>query len=173
MEHDGYRLQLRRVADSVRLFTRRGYDWRRPPPFDSPHGDFAASQVVHARRRGRGVRSYGVAIFDALPRPGTVSDAMLYAFDLLELDGEDPREMPLVDRKKRIARLPAQAAGRHRSQRPHRRGRHHALPAGLQLGLDPGKRDELDLDEPVGPNFPLRYKPTPPARPLRVNSASR
>jgi hypothetical protein len=33
----------------------------------------------------------GVAIFDALHRHGTVSDAMLYAFDLLELDGEDLR----------------------------------------------------------------------------------
>jgi hypothetical protein len=29
----------------------------------------------------------GVAIFDALDRRGTVSEAMLYAFDLLELDG--------------------------------------------------------------------------------------
>jgi hypothetical protein len=34
-----------------------------------------------------------------------------------------------------------------------------------KLGLDPGKKYELDLDEPVGPNFPLKYKPTPPARP--------
>jgi hypothetical protein len=42
-----------------------------------------------------------------------------------------------------------------------------------KLGLDPGKKDEPDLDEPVGSNFPLRYKPTSPARPLRVNSASR
>ena len=30
---------------------------------------------------------------------------MLYAFDLLELDGEDLRGMPLLDRKKRLARL--------------------------------------------------------------------
>jgi ATP-dependent DNA ligase len=30
---------------------------------------------------------------------------MMYAFDLLELDGEDLREMPLGDRKKRLARL--------------------------------------------------------------------
>jgi hypothetical protein len=32
-----------------------------------------------------------VAIFDALHRHGTVSEAMLYAFDLLVLDGEDLR----------------------------------------------------------------------------------
>jgi bifunctional non-homologous end joining protein LigD len=47
----------------------------------------------------------GVAIFDALRRRGTVSEAMLYAFDLIELDGEDLRGLPLSDRKKRLARL--------------------------------------------------------------------
>jgi bifunctional non-homologous end joining protein LigD len=30
---------------------------------------------------------------------------MLYAFDLLELDGDNLRGMPLGDRKKRLARL--------------------------------------------------------------------
>jgi bifunctional non-homologous end joining protein LigD len=47
----------------------------------------------------------GVAIFDALHRRGTVSEAMLYAFDLLEPDGEDLRALRLVDSKKRLARL--------------------------------------------------------------------
>jgi bifunctional non-homologous end joining protein LigD len=36
---------------------------------------------------------------------GTVSEAMLYAFDLLELDGDDLRAMPLGDRKKLLTRL--------------------------------------------------------------------
>jgi bifunctional non-homologous end joining protein LigD len=27
IKHDGYRLQVRREGDVVRLFTRRGYDW--------------------------------------------------------------------------------------------------------------------------------------------------
>jgi hypothetical protein len=47
----------------------------------------------------------GAAIFDAFHRRGTVTEAMLYAFDLLELDGEDLRRLPLLDRKKRLARL--------------------------------------------------------------------
>jgi bifunctional non-homologous end joining protein LigD len=47
----------------------------------------------------------GVAVFDALHRRGTVTEAMLYAFDLLELDGEDLRARLLGDRKKRLARL--------------------------------------------------------------------
>jgi ATP-dependent DNA ligase len=54
----------------------------------------------------------GVAIFDALHRHGTVSEAMLYVFDLLELDGEDLRGLPLATTRK----LPA-SQGRARTGR--------------------------------------------------------
>jgi len=47
----------------------------------------------------------GIAVFDALHRRGTVTEAMLYAFDLLELDGVDLRALPLGERKARLARL--------------------------------------------------------------------
>jgi bifunctional non-homologous end joining protein LigD len=103
--HDGYRLQVRRVGETVRLFTRRGYDWS---------GRYPAIAVTATLLRARSFTldgeavvcgPDGVAIFDALHRRGTVSEAMLYAFDLLELDGEDLRGLPLSDRKKRLARL--------------------------------------------------------------------
>jgi bifunctional non-homologous end joining protein LigD len=89
----------------VRLFTRRGYDWS---------GRYPAIVVTAMQLRadsftldGEAVvcGPDGVAIFDAVHRRGTVSDAMLYAFDLLELDGEDLRTLPLGDRKKRLAKL--------------------------------------------------------------------
>jgi ATP-dependent DNA ligase len=51
----------------------------------------------------------GVAVFDALHRRHKASEALLYAFDLLELDGEDLRPGPLSDRKARLARLLARA----------------------------------------------------------------
>jgi bifunctional non-homologous end joining protein LigD len=47
----------------------------------------------------------GVAVFDALHRRHKATDAMLYAFDLLELNGEDLRPLPLADRKTKLARL--------------------------------------------------------------------
>ena len=105
IKHDGYRLQVRRVGDQVRLFTRRGYDWSGHYPTIA-----VTSMLLRARSftlDGEAVvcGPDGVAIFDALHRRGTVSEAMLYAFDLLELDGEDLRGMPLGDRKKRLARL--------------------------------------------------------------------
>ena len=47
----------------------------------------------------------GIAVFGALHRRGTVTEAMLYAFDLLELDSADLRAVPLFERKARLARL--------------------------------------------------------------------
>jgi len=105
IKHDGYRLQVRREGDVVRLFTRRGYDWS---------GRYPAIAVTATLLRacsftldGEAVvcGPDGVAIFDALHRRGTVTEATLYAFDLLELDGEDLRHIPLVDRKRRLSRL--------------------------------------------------------------------
>jgi bifunctional non-homologous end joining protein LigD len=105
IKHDGYRLQVRREGEAVRLFTRRGYDWS---------GRYPAIAVTAMLLRARSFTldgeavvcgPDGVAIFDALHRRGTVTEAMLYAFDLLELDGEDLRSLPLGDRKKRLARL--------------------------------------------------------------------
>ena len=105
IKHDGYRLQVRREDDVVRLFTRRGYDWS---------GRYPAIAVTAMLLRAKSFTldgeavvcgPDGFAVFDALHRRGTVSEAMLYAFDVLELDGHDLRTMPLVDRKRRLARL--------------------------------------------------------------------
>ena len=46
------------------------------------------------------------------------TEAILYAFDLLELDGEDLRPLPLGARKAELSRLQARAH-RHRLQRAH------------------------------------------------------
>jgi hypothetical protein len=111
IKHDGYRLQVRREGEAVRLFTRRGYDWS---------GRYPAIAVTATLLRARSFTldgeavvcgPDGVAIFDALHRRGTVTEAMLYAFDLLELDGEDLRGLPLGDR------LKAADCGRNRSNR--------------------------------------------------------
>ena len=37
---------------------------------------------------------------------------MLYAFDLIELDGDDLRSLPLIERKRRLARLIGKARPR-------------------------------------------------------------
>ena len=105
IKHDGYRLQVRREGDVVRLFTRRGYDWSGQYPAIVRTAVLlrAASFTLDGEAVVCGPD--GIAVFDALHRRGTVSEAMLYGFDLLELDGEDLRGLPLGDRKKRLARL--------------------------------------------------------------------
>jgi ATP-dependent DNA ligase len=105
IKHDGYRLIVRRDGDTVRLFTRRGYDWS---------GRYPAIARAAAKLRARSFTidgeaavcgPDGIAIFDALHRRGTVTEAMLFAFDLLELDGVDYRPLPLRERKTRLAHL--------------------------------------------------------------------
>jgi bifunctional non-homologous end joining protein LigD len=105
VKHDGYRLIVRRDGETVRLFTRRGYDWTERYPAIA-----AAAAKLRAKSftlDGEAVvaGADGVAVFDALHRRGRVSDAILQAFDLLELDGEDLRPLPLGQRKPRLARL--------------------------------------------------------------------
>jgi bifunctional non-homologous end joining protein LigD len=109
VKHDRYRLIVRRDGDTVRLFTRRGHDWTERYPAIA-----AAAAKLRARSftlDGEAVvgGADGVAVFDALHRRHKATDAMLYAFDLLELNGEDPRPLPLGERKAKLAKLLARA----------------------------------------------------------------
>ena len=105
IKHDGYRLIVRRDGDTVRLFTRRGYDWS---------GRYPAIARAAAKLRAKSFTMDGeaavcgpdgIAVFAALHRRGTVTEAILYAFDLLELDGADLRALSLGERKAKLARL--------------------------------------------------------------------
>jgi bifunctional non-homologous end joining protein LigD len=98
IKQGGYRLQVRRAGDALRLFTRRGHDWpcRYPAITLTPMQLRADSYTLDGQAVVCGPD--GVAIFDALHRRGTVSEAVLYALDLPELDGEDLRALSLSDR---------------------------------------------------------------------------
>jgi hypothetical protein len=180
-KHDGYRLQVRRVGDAVRLFTRRGYDWS---------GRYPAIAVTATLLRARSFTLDGeavvcgldgVAIFDALHRRGTVTEAMMYAFDLLELDGQDLRTQPLVERRKRLARFYwAGPPARHRPQRPHRRRRRAAVRPRVPYGPGRHRVEAAERALPVGrgkssarfrpPRCPL--PPAPDIEPIRLGAAT-
>jgi bifunctional non-homologous end joining protein LigD len=109
IKHDGYRLIVRRDGKAVRLFTRRGHDWTHRYPSIA-----AGAAMLRARSftlDGEAVvcGADGLAVFDALHRRHEATDAILYAFDLLELNGKDLRPLPLGDRKAKLARLLARA----------------------------------------------------------------
>jgi bifunctional non-homologous end joining protein LigD len=105
IKHDGYRLIVRRDGIAVRLFTRNGYDWtdRYPAIAAAASNLLAKSFTLDGEAVVCGAD--GVAVFDALHRRGKVGEAILQAFDLLELNGQDFRPLSLGERKKRLARL--------------------------------------------------------------------
>ena len=47
----------------------------------------------------------GLAVFDLIRRKRHGGDAVLIAFDLIELDGEDLRRSPIEHRKRKLAKL--------------------------------------------------------------------
>jgi bifunctional non-homologous end joining protein LigD len=109
IKHDGYRLIARKQDGRVRLFTRRGYDWSDRYPLIAKA--VAAIRATSATVDGEAVYcgENGLSIFEALHSRQHNDRAFLYAFDLLELDGEDFRPKPLHARKARLEKLLAKA----------------------------------------------------------------
>ena len=72
----------------MRLFTRNGFDWTDRYP------RISAAVAALGRRRRRstarrcGATATGLAIFDKLHSRAFDGEVILYAFDLLELDGD-------------------------------------------------------------------------------------
>ena len=104
IKHDGYRLQAHLREKRVRLFTRTGIDWtdRFPRIVDAVAGLSITSAIfdceaIIADEDGR-------SDFDALHSRAREDEVCAYAFDLLQLDGEDLRGRPLVERKRQLAR---------------------------------------------------------------------
>ena len=105
IKHDGYRLMVRRDGLRVRCFTRNGNDWadRFPSIVDAAARLEAHSFLID----GEAVitRDDGMPDFHALRSKRRGPEAVLYAFDLLQHDGADLRDLPLIERKQRLARL--------------------------------------------------------------------
>jgi bifunctional non-homologous end joining protein LigD len=109
IKHDGYRLIARKRDGRVRLFTRNGFDWTERYP--------RICEAVARLRTGSAVidgeavccDEAGVVVFEKLQSRAHDDQVFLYAFDLLELDGEDWRPRPLEERKATLQKLLANA----------------------------------------------------------------
>lgn len=102
IKHDGYRMQARIDGGSVTLLTRSGLDWT--AKFKPIAAALKALKLPSALIDGEIVveTESGVSSFSALQpalTSGEVGAAVFYAFDLLYLDGEDLRALPLIERK--------------------------------------------------------------------------
>jgi bifunctional non-homologous end joining protein LigD len=92
---------VRRDGAGVRLFTRNGHDWT---------GRFPLIAEAAGALRARSFLLDGEAVAcdgDGLPVFDRLRDrrVFLYAFDLIELDGEDLRHEPIERRKAALAKL--------------------------------------------------------------------
>ncbi len=89
----------------VRLYTKNGYDWaERYPLIVEALIRLRVSSIV-LDGEAMCFKRNGMHDFDALWNRTNDHTARLCAFDLLELDGEDYRNKPLLERKKRLAKL--------------------------------------------------------------------
>jgi ATP-dependent DNA ligase len=105
IKHDGYRLIVRRNGPTVRLYSRNASDWTARLPAIA-----VAAQRIKAKSftiDGEAVvlGPSGLSLFDELRRRESAHAAMVYAFDLIEHDGEGLRDRPFLERKAALARL--------------------------------------------------------------------
>jgi bifunctional non-homologous end joining protein LigD len=112
IKHDGYRLLVRRDGARVRCFTRNGHDWadRFPAIVDAASRIKATSFVIDGEAVIAG--DDGMPDFHALHTRRRGHEAVLFAFDLIEHDGADPRDLPLIERKRRLKKLIGRAKRR-------------------------------------------------------------
>jgi bifunctional non-homologous end joining protein LigD len=105
IKHDGYRLFVQREGKRVRLFTRNGHDWteRYPQIVEAALRNHCSSFVIDGEAVLLGVD--GISDFNGLHSRKHNDEVQLYAFDILVLDGEDLRKLPLSLRKTNLARL--------------------------------------------------------------------
>jgi ATP-dependent DNA ligase len=105
IKHDGYRLMALREGARVRLFTRNGHDWAdRYPVIVEAVG---ALNVNSCLIDGEVIvpDASGLARFDLLRSRRHEAEAILCAFDLIAVDGNDLRREPIETRRHRLERM--------------------------------------------------------------------
>jgi len=105
VKHYGYRAMLRSDGRSVRLFTRRNYDWTER--FPAIVGTARALRARSFLIDGEAVccDETGTPVFEMLRQRRNEARVFLYGFDLLQLDRRDMRREPIEVRKLELTKL--------------------------------------------------------------------
>ena len=107
IKHDGYRSQVVIERGEARVFTRKGYDWsdRYPSIVRAATNLRCQSAIIDGEAIVQ--NGHGASDFEALStamrrQPHSI---ILYAFDLLHLDGKDLRQHTLLERRASLKAL--------------------------------------------------------------------
>lgn len=105
VKYDGYRGRLIRQDKAVKLLSKAGLDWTwRFPWIVEAALKLKTSQfVIDGEICVLDLR--GISDFNTLHSGRNNDEAQLYAFDVMALDGDDLRELPLFERKDRLGKL--------------------------------------------------------------------
>jgi len=105
IKFDGYRLRVERDGNRVRLITRGGYDWAKRFPWivDAALKNRRSQFVIDGEAVILSIN--GTSDFNALHSRKQNHEVQLCAFDVLAMDGEDLRGLPLSKRKTNLERL--------------------------------------------------------------------
>jgi bifunctional non-homologous end joining protein LigD len=107
IKHDGYRSQVAIEHGQMRVFSRNGHDWsdRYPGIVRAAAGLHCKSAIIDGEaivQNGDGASDFE-ALSSAMRRqPHSI---ILYAFDLLHLDGKDLRQQTLSERRANLKQL--------------------------------------------------------------------
>ena len=117
IKHDGFRVIARKDGARVRLYSRPGNDLtdRFSLIVEALAGLRSRSCIIDGEAVACDER--GIAAFDLIRYRRNDGCVFLYAFDLIELNGDDLRRDPLVVRKATLASVLAKAAAWHPVQR--------------------------------------------------------
>jgi ATP-dependent DNA ligase len=110
IKHDGFRVIARKNGERVRLYSRPGNDLtdRFPLIVEALAQLRSRSCIIDGEAVACG--DDGISSFDRIRYRRHDATVFLYAFDLIELDGDDLRREPLAVRKATLASLLARAA---------------------------------------------------------------
>jgi bifunctional non-homologous end joining protein LigD len=109
IKHDGFRIIASKDGERVRLYSRPGNDFTRRFPLIVDALSRLRSRSCIIDGEAVVCDDNGVTSFDRIRYRRHDGDAFLYAFDLIELNGDDMRRDPLEVRKATLRSLLAKA----------------------------------------------------------------
>ena len=105
IKHDGFRIMARRNSARIGLITRNGNDFTNRFPIIVAAVTALPAQSFLIDGEAIVTNGDGLAVFDLIRHTRHGGAAVLCAFDLIELDGEDLRRSSIEYRKRKLAKL--------------------------------------------------------------------